>query len=141
MSYITSSNNNTKTPATCHLTMVQFFVEDGNLEVNSYQRSADVILGVPHNWVQHWALFTWMAKISGLTLSKMNWIGGDIHLYDEESHIEIAEKIASEDEPEEITSAILKCNSSSDQFIASEFNFKWRSEKPKAIIEKRARLL
>lgn len=93
MAHISEINKNPNTPTTCHLSFVQFFVEDGTLHMHSTQRSADVLLGLPHNWVQHWSLLTWLAHHCGYKVGWMKWQGMDVHLYDEPSHIQCAEEI------------------------------------------------
>jgi thymidylate synthase len=58
--------------------------------MKTYQRSADMLLGVPHNWVQSWAMLMWFAHHAGLKVGSMTWMWGDAHVYDEESHIDTA---------------------------------------------------
>jgi thymidylate synthase len=93
MANITKTNNNPQTPSTCHSTLIQFFVVNGELHVKHYQRSADTLLGVPCNWVQHWALLTYFAFHSNLKVGSLTWVFGDAHIYNEESHIEAANQI------------------------------------------------
>ena len=90
MAEITMLNDNPNTPTCCHSIVVQFFVRNGYLSMKTYQRSADMLLGVPHNWVQSWAMLMWFAHHAGLKVGSMTWMWGDAHVYDEESHIDTA---------------------------------------------------
>jgi thymidylate synthase len=93
MANITMLNNNSQTPSTCHGTLIQFFVRDNKVIMCVYQRSADVLLGVPHNWIQYWALLLYFATHSNLEVGSLMWLFGDLHLYDEQSHIATAKQI------------------------------------------------
>ena len=93
MAEITAVNKNPNTPTCCHSIIVQFFVRNGELSMKTYQRSADMLLGVPHNWIQSWAMLMWFAHHAGLKVGTMTWMWGDEHIYDEESHLETARNI------------------------------------------------
>lgn len=75
----------------CHGTVIQAFVEDNKLHLVTYQRSVDVICGLPHNLIQYWAFLKWLAYITTYDIGTLVWIGGDIHIYQE--HYELADKI------------------------------------------------
>lgn len=64
----------------CH-TLFQFYVAEGKLSCQLYQRSADIFLGVPFNIASYSLLTMMVAQVVGLQPGEFIWTGGDCHLY------------------------------------------------------------
>lgn len=71
--------NDMKLPP-CHL-LFQFYVADGRLSLQLYQRSADTFLGVPFNIASYALLLQMMAQVTGLKAGDFVHTTGDTHLY------------------------------------------------------------
>jgi thymidylate synthase len=69
----------------CHA-LFQFYVADGRLSCQLYQRSADMFLGVPFNIASYALLTRMVADQVGLLPGDFVWVGGDCHIYG--NHVE-----------------------------------------------------
>ncbi len=78
----------------CHC-LFQFYVAEGRLSCQLYQRSCDIFLGVPFNIASYALLTHMMAQQADLGVGEFIWTGGDCHLY--LNHLEQADEQLSRD--------------------------------------------
>jgi len=74
----------------CHSVMIQFYVQNGFLDMFCYNRSSDTLLGVPFNIASSSLLLIIIAKLTNLIPRYFNLSLGDVHIYKE--HIESVEE-------------------------------------------------
>jgi thymidylate synthase len=99
----------------CHV-LFQFYVSDGRLSCQLYQRSADVFLGVPFNIASYSLLTLMVAQVSGLRPGEFIHTFGDAHLYS--NHLEQA-KTQLQREPRPLPTLVLNPE------IRSLFDFRY----------------
>jgi len=65
----------------CHLLYQYHVTSDGRLNSLLFQRSVDLLLGLPFNKIGQAVLQSMIAQQAGLELGEMVWVGGDVHIY------------------------------------------------------------
>ncbi|MBK8704616.1 MAG: thymidylate synthase [Saprospiraceae bacterium] len=109
----------------CH-TMFQFYVAEGKLSCQLYQRSADVFLGVPFNIASYALLTLMVAQVCGLQPGDFVHTFGDVHLY--LNHIEQAQLQLSR-EPKQLPTMVV--NPAVDDIFAFQYeDFELRGYDP-----------
>jgi thymidylate synthase len=79
----------------CHC-LFQFYVANGKLSCQLYQRSCDTFLGLPFNIASYSLLIMIIAQICDLEVGEFVWTGGDVHLYsnhEEQARLQISRKM------------------------------------------------
>jgi thymidylate synthase len=90
--------------APCHA-LFQFYVADGKLSCQLYQRSCDTFLGLPFNIASYALLTHLLAQQCDLAVGDFIWTGGDVHLYS--NHLQQA-KLQLSREPFALPQLIIK---------------------------------
>lgn len=103
----------------CHL-LFQFYVAEGKLSCQLYQRSADVFLGVPFNIASYALLTSMMAQVTGLEPGEFVHTLGDAHLYS--NHIEQA-NLQLTREPRPLPQLRLNPRASLDEYVFEDVVF------------------
>lgn len=129
------------TPITnCHGTIIQLFVDPNfSVHMTMYQRSCDMIIGVPHNWIQYWAMLMWIVNQTNYKIGSFTWIGGDCHIY--QDHWDLAEKVVQEEHEQGYLLSIpelMYASEDSTIFHANDFIL---SEKYKPLIKEKAKMI
>ncbi len=121
----------------CWGTVIHAFVTGGNrLRLVTYQRSVDVICGLPHNLLQMAAFQLWLCHRTGLMVDGLTWIGGDVHVYDQ--HIELAERMLKETLPTDAGPQLVYEPKGSEEFKADDFSL---SEEYKPLLTDKAEMV
>jgi thymidylate synthase len=110
-------------PTNCHGTTIQAFVDtQDKVHLTMYQRSADMVLGVPHNFIQYWAFMLYLAKQAGYQPGSLLWVGGDCHIYPD--HEDMVYKMRKEVEDKKQTYEVpnLIYTHTSDELKADDFS-------------------
>lgn len=106
----------------CHI-LYQFYVAEGKISLQLYQRSADWFLGVPFNVASYSLLLHMIAKLTGLEVGEFIHVTGDTHIYS--NHVEQM-KLQISREPRELPTLVINPNKeykTIDDFTAEDFTF------------------
>lgn len=102
----------------CHM-VYQFHVANGRLSCMMMQRSVDLLLGAPFNWVGTVALMLMLAQQADLDLGDFVWVGGDVHLY--RNHIDAAQEQLSREPRVAPTMRLTRKAASIDDYRIEDF--------------------
>lgn len=111
------------TPITnCHGTLIMAGVDlKDRVNLTMVQRSADMVLGLPHNWIQYWAFIHYLAHQSGRKVGEFTWFGHDNHIYQDHEMVahEIIDAVHNGDHADVMPKLVY--NPTSDDFKADDF--------------------
>jgi thymidylate synthase len=141
MAHITLTNQNDNCPTCCHGSLIQLFVRQKHLFMTHYQRSADCLLGLPHNFIQYWALLLYFARHANYQVGALKFVLGDAHLYLEDSHVAATNALlsltldAGVDQPFELTyNPTCDMTEPVPEFRAADFTMQGVIPEPKVLI-------
>ena len=103
----------------CHLVYQYHVTQDGRLNSLMYQRSCDVLLGAPFNFVGAVALQLMLADQAGLRPGEFVWVGGDVHLYS--NHVDQAREQLSREPKAAPTMRLARTAASIDDYRIEDF--------------------
>lgn len=102
----------------CHM-VYQFHVTKGRLSCMMMQRSVDLMLGAPFNWVGTVALMLMLAQQADLEPGEFVWVGGDVHLY--RNHLDAAREQLSRTPRQLPTMRLVRRADSIDDYRIEDF--------------------
>lgn len=103
----------------CHMIYQYHVTSDGRLNCLMYQRSVDLLLGAPFNYVGAVALQLMLAQQAGLRAGEFVWAGGDVHLY--LNHLEQAREQMSREPRSLPTMKLIREAASIDDYHIEDF--------------------
>lgn len=103
----------------CHMVYQYHVTQDGRLNCLMYQRSCDLLLGAPFNFVGAVALQLMIAQQADLQPGEFVWVGGDVHLYS--NHVEQAKEQLSREPRAPPTMRLVRKPESIDGYSIEDF--------------------